>query len=642
VQSGLVLLKSVQVRLFRNIVDSGVVTIENDVTCLVGKNESGKTALLSALYRFNPAYEEARFDLQKDYPRWRLVKDRRNGAVEDVQPITCLFDLDGDDRAAVETAMGPGVLTGNAYQRSLSYAGKATCLLSVDSEAARNNLYASLNTPEALKNAIGDVTDLADVLAAAKALASPDEEAGFTASDVQAVLAGATERLAGKTSTWLRVESILQSRLPKFFYFGEYQTLPGRIDVRQLGGEEKPGATAIQTARSLLNLADTNADALTDEDFEDRKAELEAVSNELTEEVFKYWTQNRELSVEIDLDKVTEQNPYGQSAVARFLEVRVKDRRHGFTNNFGQRSSGFQWFFSFLAAFSEFENYKYGVVVLLDEPALTLHGRAQADFLRFIDERLAPEAQVLFTTHSPFMVEPAKLSRVRIVEDRGPSEGSVVTDEALAVGDDSLFPLEAALGYDIAQNLFVGSDNLLVEGTSDYAYLTLISDRLNELGRTHLDDRWRVLPAGGATNIPTFVALIGRSLQVTVLIDGSPSGVTKLQNLAARGLLTSKRLLLTDSFTDNVAPSDIEDLFSVGDYLKLYNAAFGTSLKVAGLNGTDRVIARISRATGTPFTDHGKPADALLRQRDKFLPALSEATLARFERLFDAINNTLA
>jgi hypothetical protein len=151
-----------------------------------------------------------------------------------------------------------------------------------------------------------------------------------------------------------------------------------------------------------------------------------------------------------------------------------------------------------------------------------------------------------------------------------------------------------------------------------------------------------VLPAGGATNIPTFVALIGRSLQVTVLIDGSPSGVTKLQNLASRGLLTGKRLLLTDSFTDNVAPSDIEDLFSVGDYLKLYNAAFGTSLKVAGLNGTDRVIARISRATGAPFTDHGKPADALLRQRDKLLPSLSEATLARFEQLFAAINGTLA
>lgn len=628
--------------MFRNIVDSGVVSIEDDVTCLVGKNESGKTALLSALYRFNPAYEETRFEVQRDYPRWRLVRDRRSEAVDGVLPITCAFELEPQDMAAVEAAVGPGVLQGTSYERSISYAGKGSSTIVIDHAAACKNLYAATDAPEALQTALGQKRDLAELLASAQGLGEPEESAGYSTEQVQAVVAEATSRLAGADGTWQRVVGILRSRLPKFFYFSDYQTLPGRIDIRELGGEEKPGATAIQTARSLLGLAGTSAEALTDEDFEDRKAELEAVSNELSEEVFKYWTQNRELSVEIDLDKVTERSNTGHTAVARFLEVRVKDRRHGFTNNFGQRSSGFQWFFSFLAAFSEFENYEHGVVVLLDEPALTLHGRAQADFLRFIDERLATKTQVVYTTHSPFMVEPAKLDRVRIVEDRGPAEGAVVTDEALAVGDDSLFPLEAALGYDIAQNLFVGADNLLVEGTSDFTYLALVSDHLKELGRAHLDDRWRVLPAGGATNIPTFVALIGRSLQVTVLIDGSPSGVTKLKNLAVRGLLADKRLLLTDQYTEGIAPSDIEDLFSVGDYLKLYNAAFGTKLKVADLNGSDRVVARIGRAIGQPYTDHGKPADALLRQRDKLLPSLSETTLGRFEKLFEAINRTLA
>ncbi|MFD8035266.1 hypothetical protein ACFV3F_42380, partial [Streptomyces sp. NPDC059717] len=229
-----------------------------------------------------------------------------------------------------------------------------------------------------------------------------------------------------------------------------------------------------------------------------------------------------------------------------------------------------------------------------------------------------------------------------IVEDRGPDIGAVVTDEVLAVTDDSLFPLQAALGYDIAQNLFVGADNLLVEGTSDYTYLTLISDYLKEKGRTHLDDRWRILPAGGATNIPAFIALIGTNLQATVLIDSTPSGVSKLKNLTNKGLLTPKRLLLTDTFSDGVKDSDIEDLFSPGDYLKLYNAAFGTTLKVSDLNGTDRIIARIVRATGAPFDEHGRPADALLRKRDALLPKLSETTLNRFEQLFIAINGTLA
>lgn len=44
--------------------------------------------------------------------------------------------------------------------------------------------------------------------------------------------------------------------------------------------------------------------------------------------------------------------------------------------------------------------------------------------------------------------------------------GAQVTTEVLATDRDSFFPLQAALGYDIAQNLFVGADDLLVEGNS--------------------------------------------------------------------------------------------------------------------------------------------------------------------------------
>ncbi|WAJ34383.1 AAA family ATPase [Arthrobacter sp. FX8] len=329
----------------------------------------------------------------------------------------------------------------------------------------------------------------------ADGLESP-EDGDWSAEDLASVLKEAAALLNGN-NTQGAVAALLEKRLPKFFYFSDYQALPGRIDIAQLQGADIPGETGIQTARALLKLASTDAASLTEEEFEDRKAELEAVSNELTEEVLEFWKQNTDLSVEIDLDRKTVPNGYnGQTAVAQFLDVRVRDARHGFTNNFDQRSSGFKWFFSFLAAFSEFEDYEHGVVVLLDEPALTLHGRAQADFLRYIDERLATSAQVIFTTHSPFMVDPAKLDRVRIIEDKGAKRGSVATRETLAVGVDSLFPLQAALGYDIAQNLFIGPNNLVVEGTSDYTYLSLLTDHLQSLNREGLDAKWRILPAG--------------------------------------------------------------------------------------------------------------------------------------------------
>ena len=85
---------------------------------------------------------------------------------------------------------------------------------------------------------------------------------------------------------------------------------------------------------------------------------------------------------------------------------------------FDERSRGFVWFFSFLAYFNKLEGSEENdLILLLDEPGLSLHGVAQGDLLRLIEERLAPNHQVIYTTHSPFMVEPKALNRVRTVVD---------------------------------------------------------------------------------------------------------------------------------------------------------------------------------------------------------------------------------
>lgn len=129
--------------------------------------------------------------------------------------------------------------------------------------------------------------------------------------------------------------------------------------------------------------------------------------------------------------------------------------------------------FSFLVWFSKIQgnkNSKY--ILLLDEPGLSLHASAQNDLLRFIDEKLAPEYQVIYTTHSPFMIDSLKLNEVRTVYDtQNPKIGSVVSDAVEERDSDTLFPLQAALGYTIAQNLYVSPNNLLVEGISDLVYL---------------------------------------------------------------------------------------------------------------------------------------------------------------------------
>lgn len=508
-------LASARIRMFRNIIDSGQIDFEPDVTCLIGKNESGKTAVLQALHRENPAPLPSAFDAFEDYPRWKYVEDRRGDVIAQTRPIECVFDLEGDDVSAVIDELGPRVLRSRKIQRSVNYAGEAFIAFDVDEAAALSNYLDNAHISDELKSLIKPGSGPENV---ANGTAFGDQVNDTNRAEVDA-LANQIALKFQNGSAWTLAKNILKRRLPVFFYFGQYEILPGRIDLRQLfAGDQAPGQSGLQAARALLRLAGADRDVLTADEFEQRKAELEAVSAKISREVFRYWTQNDSLLVEIDADTTSSADP-AHAGVLRYLDVRVRDGRHGYSSNFAQRSSGFQWFFSFLAAFSEFQDKGHGVIVLLDEPALNLHGQAQTDFMRFINERLGAHSQVVYATHSPFMVDPSHLERVRVIEDNGVEVGSVVSDDIAAAGTDSLLPIRAAVGHDIAANLSLGPNDEVIEGTSDLSSMQRM--------RTHLltaDDRepvkarrrsseggWRFWTSDGWWNFWEKAGLVTRS-----------------------------------------------------------------------------------------------------------------------------------
>ncbi|MFI7121854.1 AAA family ATPase [Amycolatopsis sp. NPDC049868] len=636
-------LTSFRVRRYKNVLDSTDVSVESDVTTLVGMNESGKSTMLDALYRLNPVYDDA-FVERDDYPRWRWKRDGRKEDLSAVTPIQATFRLDKADVQALHDALGDGVVTQDTVTIGRRYNGKVWIRVPVDESRFLKNVLSGHPDADALLEAHATIASLKEALAASPPPPSavvdaadavgegPDE---YAAVDAEAL--GAIKSLIGDEEDLGAIaRKVVRSRMPKFFRFASYQNLEGRVDVSALRTQEneQPGASPKQTARALLRLADTDIDSVTDAEFESRTAELEAVSSDLSREMAEYWSTNPELRIRVEIEPETVPAPNGQMIVVRYLNFRVEDRKHDFTNNFSLRSSGYQWFFSFLAAFSEFED-RDDVVILLDEPALTLHAKAQRDFLRFINKRLAPVGQVIYTTHSPFMVE--QIERVRVVEDRGGDIGSVTSSDALEVGEDSAFPLQAALGYDLSQNLFIGERNLLVEGPSDLAYLDVIGRHLQDQGREGLDERWRILPAGGASNVPAFVSLLGKKVSVTVLLDSGTEGGGKVEAAIKANKIASKRVVFVGTVLDQ-KHSDIEDLFTAGDYLGLYNEAFSTSHKVGDLpEHPDRLVLRLE--TLDDKFDHWRPAEVLLRSPSK-VEKLSPTTLSNFEKLARAINAT--
>lgn len=631
-------LKSFRVGPYRNIIDGDSITVDPGVTVLVGKNESGKTNLLHALHALNSATERRPLP-RLDYPRWLQKAHERSGEYEASKPIEAVFTLSADEQQAVAQRFGEGVLRSDEFRAYRKFESDSFRYLlpQCDSQKAIEHLLAGLQV-----EAEDDIGPLRERLKGASEARGDDGEllpeaiaAGTALERLTAVYgdSDAADRVVGK---------FLCSRMPKFFYFDDYAQLPGTSDtaplVAAIKADETPNLRDDQrTALALLRMGYAD-DEIIAEDYDTRQAELQAVGAELTRDVLRYWKQNPHLRLMININPVVEQGPSGQQIVRRELKLDVMDDRHHFTNSLDARSSGFRWFVSFIAAFAEFEEDS-DVIVLLDEPGLGLHARAQDDFLRFIDDRLADKHQVIFTTHSPFLVDPAQLDRVRIVEDAGPDHGAKVTTTGGASKDpDTLFPLQAALGYDIAQNLFVGPDNLVVEGLSDFTYLTVMSDHLKSLDRVGLDHRWRVLPVGGASNIPTFVALVGRALDVTVLVDGGQASSQRIRNLIEAGLLDDQRVVTPESGSATRS-ADIEDLFADEDYLLLYNAAFDSEVTAGELHGDDRIVKRIQRAAES--FDHNAPARHLLENRSSLLSEFSEPTLAAFERLIDTINATL-
>ena len=619
-----------QVRNFRNIVDSSPIRVEPDVTCLVGKNESGKSALLEALYLLKPSYREdfniSTNDINEQYPRWLLAQDRRGDNISERALVTATFQLEEPELAAIKEALGSNIITEEKVKASRQYNGEILWEFKCDEKAAIHDTIQDM--PTAIIKHLDECTDLQDLRDTLASLqATTNEQTELLSDDIEAARSIVEERGLSSKSIYQILDPILTEYLPVVFRFTQYQTLPGRIEFSEIMND-KPSSGPNATARALMSRVEADLNILSAENYELRRSEMEAVAIDLTQEVFEYWKQNPDLEVLIDTDNTGD----GQ----KYIDIRLRDRRTGFSNNFSQRSSGFQWFFSFLAAFGEFEGKNEQTIVLLDEPALTLHGRAQADFIRFINERLAPSNTVIYTTHSPFMVEPSALNRVRIVEDKGPPQGSVTSDAVLASDPDSLFPLQAALGYGIAQSLFIGPDNLVVEGISELAYLKYISSKLTSMDRTFLDERWRILPAGGASNIPTFVALIGPHLDATVLADSSAKGVQRIEQMIKNHLLSKNRLIFVSDVL-SAKNGDIEDIFSTEDYLALYNAALDQDIKSGDLPPGDRIVKRIESHVGKEF-DHYLPAQYMTRSDCDF----SEETLTRFEELFTRINATLS
>lgn len=644
-----------------------------DITCLVGKNEAGKTAILQALYRLNPIIpSHAKFDVTDDYPRAEVEDYQQNIEAKSRTPaivVEATFTLSSEEVSSIEAEFGAGVLEDPTLILKKGYSNTLFSELSINEQVAVNNMIETAQLSVNLSKELLKCSNIEELgsLISEKAVNVSDAEDPNENGDetkIQSLNTQMASILGAEGLSKYIFTKYLNKELPKFLYYDEYYMMTGQENIEALikrmneGNLKKSDYPLI----GLIELARLRLEELINpERTEWLLNKLEGAGNHLSRKILKYWSQNRHLLMKFDVRPGRPGDQEGMTSGTNIL-ARVYDSKRMVSTPLGTRSRGFIWFFSFLAWFDQQQRKNEPLILLLDEPGLFLHGRAQGDLLRYIDEELKGNHQVIYTTHSPFMVDSTKFDRIRIVQDKSMDndepissneDGTKVITEVLEATQDSLFPLQGALGYDICQTLFVGPNSLVVEGVSDLLYIQTVSALLDSQGKEGLSGKWTITPVGGADKVPTFVALLGsqKGLKVATLIDFQKRNQQTIENLYKRKLLKKQNVLTFAEFTGG-AEADIEDMFDVEFYLKIVNEEYVKELdnpitKEMLASKTSRVVAKLEDFfTANPQKsdarfNHYRPARYFTENISSLTTDINQKTLGQFEAVFRILNKLL-
>ncbi|EAW26440.1 hypothetical protein ATW7_11125 [Alteromonadales bacterium TW-7] len=653
-------LQSFRVKNFRSINDTGLISTEQ-LTAILGRNESGKSNLLLALQMLNPPEGSEKVQAIKNFPRDRKL----NECSDKTTLLETHWEL-SEEEVSHLAEIFPRAKTVSSIKISRDYGNtKYISFLDLpshefDSEELRKKIK-KLQTKIELEfdrlepkndTELSFITDnLMDIL--------PQKEmsADSWCREVVSTLKNVRKLLLANNIESDVIESLIDeleekaesfndnekkqlainwcaSIIPVFIYVDDYPELNGHHNLNEYQVRKNQGnlTKEDQNFEKLCKVAGIDPIQLIDnaEDSETRNQLVNRASAVMTKEIKRLW-RDRQLKVRFNID-------------SHFFDTYVSDPNSTYDVevNLNERSRGFKWFFSFYTTFfadtnkGEAEN----AIILLDEPGLYLHAKSQSDLLTHLDNDF--DNQIIFTTHSPFLVPTKKIALVKTVSI-DEIHGTTVTNDP--TGDSTtLFPLQAALGYDIAQSLFIGSNNLIVEGVTDFWYLNSISDYLKSINKTGLNENITITPAGGAQKVSYMVSLLSsQNLNVVVLLDEERDSKLTRDELVKNKIIHKNNVLFVSEALDSkVNEADIEDLLDRDVFLNLVKASYGNELSFnEKIPRVAKQVEQALRGGGQNFIK-AKPA----REFMKLLGSSPEEVMTKssikyFEELFKLINSKI-
>jgi len=564
-------LKKFIIKNYKSITDSGDCYLTDTITILAGKNESGKTSILEALEDFdtdNKIRESAKpIKFPDAIPEISITfiveKDTIKEIFEEIKsPLKATADIEIE---LIKTFPDSYSFGESTLQNEI-FGGKEIEKNQKSIKDKWNKIKAIQAKYEALGGSLFDFefSDFANEKtlftnfknATTPNVAQIDEKERDNFSKLLTEIETEINNLENFFATETKFLNALKQWIPNFILFNSFEDIfPNKIPFAELEKNE--------WIKDLSVISDLKITTIKGTDDRGKEKHKDDINIKLNKDYEKFWTQDvSNLSVNWD---------------SEHLYFWIKEDGYPFEPSL--RSKGRQWHLAFYIKVSARANENIPNIILIDEPGLFLHAKAQEDILGKLEDS-AKAVQLIFSTHSPYLLEADKLNRVRLVH-RTKKSGTEIENKVHALADkETLTPILTAIGLELNAGISALDkiNNVVVEGPSDVYYLNAFKKILNK-------NSVNFIFGGGCGNMPYVGTILhGWGGKVIYLYDNDQGKKDGEKNLKDNWLITKDLILsvlnTAGSIEDIFSPSDFKK-FVLGDESKTYTETNSEHLKKA-------------------------------------------------------------
>ena len=542
-----------RIQRYKSIKDSGWCWLASDITTLAGKNESGKSAILEALRDFALDVEtwpdggvpiddsgkpmiEMCFGEVEESVLDEIVEETKitiSGEVREYISKNNVTIIKYDD---CEYSLEEEIKTLLKKEREELNSKSIKKIKQVVGFLSKIGWLSGITKPEldddiaSTRERVGShIIEVEDRVASIS-----DEEIKLKVNEAIEELKSANDALDEEDVASKFVDELVR-HTPDFIFFRDFSDiLPFELPLAEAKNRNIVQDFAKVSGLDLDKVINTT-------DSQQRRNILSTHSANISGNFKSHWKQD-ELDLIAELDGET-------------LRLGVKESDGHLLFKSEQRSKGFQWFLSFYLRLNVADQSRTSVI-LIDEPGLYLHAKAQEDILKEL-EKISEKSPVIISTHSPYLIDSQRLDRVRLIVKDDQSGTRIENKIHKGTDTETLTPIITAIGLDISNGFSIaGKKNVLLEGISDYYFI-------QALRKDAKTNKANFIPCVGAQKIPQLVSLlIGWDLEFLVVLDSDPQGKKIAKELGKKLLIEQDRII----FISERNEFSIEDLFTHDDF----------------------------------------------------------------------------